>query len=167
MTLEALNGLEPVALSEALHSCCGSSVWVENMKAIFPVADPSILFAAAVEIWRNCSEKDWREAFTHHPKIGDLEGLKKKFTATEAWASAEQSGASSAPLEVLEALAKGNRIYEEKFGYIFIVCATGKSAAEMLGLLRERLGNEPEKEILIAMGEQEKITRLRLEKLIS
>ena len=167
MTLEALNDLEPVALKEALRTCCGSSVWAENMVVLFPVTDPSTLFAAAVEIWRNCSEKDWREAFTHHPKIGDIEGLKKKFAATEAWASAEQSGTGSASLEVLEALAKGNRIYEEKFGYIFIVCATGKSAAEMLGLLRERLGNEPEEEILIAMGEQEKITRLRLEKLLS
>jgi len=167
MTLEALNGLGVEALREALRSCCGSSVWVEKMTAIFPVADRFVLFAAAEEVWRNCSEKDWREAFSHHPKIGDLEGLKKKFAAMGAWAAAEQSGTSGAATAVLEALQEGNRVYEEKFGYIFIVCATGKPAAEMLGSLRERLGNDAQTEILIAMGEQEKITYLRLQKLLS
>ena len=94
-----------------------------------------------------------------------MEALRKKYSGTGA--SSEQAGAVEASVVMLEALAEGNRVYEERFGYIFIVCATGRSAEEMLGLLRARLGNEPEKEIHIAMGEQEKITRLRLEKLLS
>jgi 2-oxo-4-hydroxy-4-carboxy-5-ureidoimidazoline decarboxylase len=167
MTLEDLNGLDAAALGDALRNCCGSTVWIERMRAVFPVESKVELFLAAVEVWRACGEEDWREAFEHHPKIGDMESLKKKFAATGAWAAAEQAGTSGAAIEVLEALADGNKRYEERFGYIFIVCATGKSAEEMLGLLRERLGNEPEKEILIAMGEQEKITLIRLEKLLS
>lgn len=167
MRLSALNELDVAARREVLRNCCGSSVWIEKMLALFPMGSAEELFAAAVEVWRICEEKDWREAFGHHPKIGDMESLKRKFAATADWAGAEQAGTIGAGIGVLEGLAEGNRRYEEKFGYIFIVCATGKSAMEMLGLLRERLGNEPEKEVLIAMGEQEKITRLRLEKLLS
>lgn len=167
MRLEDLNDLDVMALGEALRNCCGSSVWVGRMEELFPMGSEGELFAAAAEVWRACGEKDWREAFAHHPRIGDLESLKQKFAATAVWAGAEQAGTNGAALEVLEGLAEGNRSYEAKFGYIFIVCATGKSAVEMLGLLRERLGNEPEKEILIAMREQEKITRIRLEKLLS
>ncbi len=167
MTLEALNKLDGLALREELHKCCGSRLWVSKMMAIFPVANVGRLLAAASWIWRSCGKADWVEAFEHHPKIGDLDSLSKKFAATGAWAAAEQSGALDASMRVLEALADGNRAYEKKFGYIFIVCATGKSAEEMLDLLRARLGNKSEKELLIAMGEQEKITRLRLEKLLS
>ena len=94
-----------------------------------------------------------------------MEALKKKYAGTGA--SVEQAGALDASVKVLEALAEGNRAYEEKFGYIFIVCATGKPAKEMLGLLRTRLGNDPERELIIAMGEQEKITELRIKKLLS
>ena len=135
------------------------------MAALFPLAGIDDLWRVAGKVWHECGEEDWLEAFGHHPRIGDLEALKKKYAGTGA--SMEQSGALDAPMKILEALAEGNRVYEEKFGYIFIVCATGKCAEEMLGLLRERLGNDPEKEILVAMGEQEKITRLRLEKLLS
>ncbi len=159
MRLEALNSLGLAELGELLHNCCGSAVWVGKMRVLFPVGSAEELFAAAVEVWRACEEKDWREAFGYHPRIGGA--------ATSLWAAAEQAGTIGAGAGMLEALAEGNRIYEERFGYIFIVCATGKPAVEMLGLLRGRLGNEPEKEILIAMGEQEKITRIRLEKLLS
>ncbi|MBS1664072.1 MAG: 2-oxo-4-hydroxy-4-carboxy-5-ureidoimidazoline decarboxylase [Bacteroidetes bacterium] len=167
MTLEALNGLDEASLGDALRNCCGSTRWVEKMRAIFPVADREFLYAEAVSAWRACSEEDWREAFGHHPRIGDLEGLKKKFAATADWASQEQAGTGGASMEVLEALAEGNEAYERRYGYIFIVCATGKTAEEMLGLLRGRIGNVPEAELLVAMGEQEKITRIRLEKLLS
>ncbi|HEY6901362.1 MAG TPA: 2-oxo-4-hydroxy-4-carboxy-5-ureidoimidazoline decarboxylase [Puia sp.] len=167
MTLDALNALDKAALREALRNCCGSVRWVEKMLSLFPVAEEERLYEAAVSAWRNCGEEDWREAFGHHPRIGDLEGLKKKFAGTADWASQEQAGTGGAPMEVLKALAEGNEAYERRYGYIFIVCATGKTAEEMLGLLRERMGNEPEAELLIAMGEQEKITRIRLEKLLS
>jgi len=158
MTMEELNWLDEATLSEALRSCCGSSAWVAGMMELFPVGSATGLYAAASLVWREGTEEDWREAFGAHPRIGE------RVTGV---AAAEQAGTSGAEAEVLEELAEGNRKYEEKFGYIYIICATGKSAVEMLGLLRERLGNAPEEEILVAMGEQEKITRIRLEKLLS
>jgi 2-oxo-4-hydroxy-4-carboxy-5-ureidoimidazoline decarboxylase len=121
----------------------------------------------AEEQWYECTEADWLEAFTHHPKIGDIDSLKKKFASTATWAAGEQSGAAAASQKVLEDLAKGNDDYEKKFGFIFIVCATGKTAEEMLQLLQDRLPNKKEDELKIAMDEQNKITKLRLEKLIA
>ncbi|TGD80675.1 2-oxo-4-hydroxy-4-carboxy-5-ureidoimidazoline decarboxylase [Hymenobacter wooponensis] len=167
MTLAELNRLPPTGLADALQTCCGSSAWVEAMRGIFPVADRVTLLQKATIIWNDLSEADWREAFTHHPKIGDIASLKEKFASTSAWAAGEQGAVKEAPLEVLEALAAGNEAYEQKFGYIFIVCATGKSAEEMLALLQARLPNPPPQEILIAMAEQDKITRIRLEKLLA
>jgi len=165
MTLEELNGLDKPALREALCGCCGSGTWVKKMAVAFPMLSVHDLLDRASKAWHACSEEDWKEAFGRHPKIGDLETLKEKYAGTGA--SMEQAGAVEASVRTLEALAEGNRVYEERFGYIFIVCATGKSAEEMLSLLRERLHNDRGKEILVAMGEQEKITRLRLEKLLS
>jgi 2-oxo-4-hydroxy-4-carboxy-5-ureidoimidazoline decarboxylase len=111
-------------------------------------------------------EADWREAFTHHPRIGDVSKLREKFASTATWSSQEQKGVSGASEETIQALAQGNRAYEEKFGFIFLVCATGKSAEEMLALLRERMPNDAAAELRIAAGEQAKITRIRLEKLL-
>ena len=127
---------------------------------------PSIekIFETANEIWWQLDRKDWLEAFSHHPKIGDLDSLKKKFAGTADLAASEQSSVSTAREETLQALAKGNKEYEEKFGYIFIVCATGKSPEEMLALLQQRLPNKEADEIKIAAEEQSKITRLRLER---
>jgi 2-oxo-4-hydroxy-4-carboxy-5-ureidoimidazoline decarboxylase len=105
------------------------------------------------------------EAFEHHPKIGDINSLKEKYPNTKEWASDEQAGINVASEEVLHAVAKGNEDYEKKFGYIFIVCATGKSAGEMRQILESRLMNNPDEEIQIAAEEQNKITKLRLEKL--
>ncbi len=159
MTLEALNDLDNTARAEALYKCCGSTAWVKKMLVFFPVVDKATLLEAASRAWHACVESDWLEAFAQHPRIGA--------STTNAQAAAEQSGTSGADLEIRTALAEGNLTYEEKFGYIYIVCATGKSATEMLGLLEGRLNNTPEKEVLIAMGEQDKITRIRLEKLLA
>ncbi len=167
MTLHELNILPREELKEALFKCCGSTAWVNKMLETFPADELVDLEENAEEIWWQCSEDDWKEAFTHHPKIGDIESLKKKFASTANWAAGEQSGAAVASQQTLEALAKGNDEYEKKFGYIFIVCATGKSAEEMLGLLLLRLPNEPKDEIKIAADEQLKITQLRLEKLLT
>lgn len=166
MTLHELNILSKKQLIAELTKCCGSSAWVNRMLSFFPADDMVELLEDAEEQWWKCSEDDWKEAFTHHPKIGDIDSLRKKFASTAAWASGEQVGVQAASEQVLSALAEGNRLYEEKFGYIFIVCATGKSAEEMLQLLQERLNNEPEKEIEIAADEQNKITKLRIEKLL-
>ena len=168
MTVKELNQLPKPILAEALQKCCGSSAWVASMAASFPVFDAETLMDEAHTAWNKLDEADWREAFTHHPKIGgDVEALREKFATTSTWAEGEQASVKEASQATLEALAAGNEDYERKFGYIFIVCATGKTAAEMLALLQARLPNKPEDEILIAMGEQDKITRLRLEKLLA
>lgn len=166
MTLHELNILSQPQLKEELLKCCGSTSWVKMMMTYFPADDLVELLEDAEEIWYACSEDDWREAFNHHPKIGDVESLTEKFASTAQWAANEQSAVNTASRETIEALAEGNRLYEEKFGYIFIVCATGKSAEEMLGLLQVRLRNEPAEEIKIAADEQNKITKLRIEKLL-
>ncbi|MBJ6108333.1 2-oxo-4-hydroxy-4-carboxy-5-ureidoimidazoline decarboxylase [Hymenobacter sp. BT523] len=168
MTLAELNNLPKPALAETLQKCCGASAWVENMVALFPIADAETLMQQATAVWNKLSEADWREAFTHHPKIGgDVAALREKFASTSTWAEGEQAAVKQASQATLEALAAGNTAYERKFGYIFIVCATGKSAEEMLALLQARMPNKPEDEILLAAGEQDKITRIRLEKLLA
>lgn len=166
MTLHEFNTLPHESLIAELSKCCGARAWVQRMLPFIPADDLVELLEDAESQWWLCNEEDWKEAFTHHPKIGDLDSLKKKFANTAVWASGEQSGVNTATDEILNALAEGNRLYEEKFGYIFIVCASGKSAEEMLGMLNERLKNNPEDEIRIAADEQNKITLLRLEKLL-
>jgi 2-oxo-4-hydroxy-4-carboxy-5-ureidoimidazoline decarboxylase len=160
-----LDRASPDNARRLLATCCGSTRWIDRMLARRPFGSREALFAAAREEWFALSPDDWPEAFSHHPKIGDRDGLRAKFAATRHLSEREQSGVDDAPEEVLDALAEGNRAYEQKFGYIFIVCASGKSAAEMLALLRARLPNNPEVEIRIAAGEQAKITELRLKAL--
>ena len=129
-----------------------------------PAEDLIDLFEDAEEKWYECNEEDWKEAFRHHPRIGDMETLRKKFQSDQ-FAGEEQSAVVGASERTLALLAEANEQYEKKFGYIFIVFATGKSADEMLQILNTRLQNTPEKEIKIAMDEQNKITKLRLEKI--
>ncbi len=131
-----------------------------------PFAGIDALLKAASEFWAGLSPSDWLEAFRHHPRIGDKESLRRKFASTGAWASQEQAGTAGADEEVLDELARSNALYEEKFGFIFIVCATGRSAGEMLADLKKRLGNDPEAELRVAAAEQDKIIRLRLLKLL-
>ncbi|AMJ64729.1 2-oxo-4-hydroxy-4-carboxy-5-ureidoimidazoline decarboxylase [Hymenobacter sp. PAMC 26628] len=167
MTLSDLNALPIAARAGALATCCGAPAWVGALNQRFPFATAAALLAAADAVWYGLAEADWREAFAHHPKIGDVGALKEKFASTAAWAAGEQGAVRRASDATLGALAAGNAAYEAKFGYIFIVCATGKSADEMLALLQARLPNAPAAEIQIATGEQAKITRLRLEKLLA
>ncbi|MCA8830808.1 2-oxo-4-hydroxy-4-carboxy-5-ureidoimidazoline decarboxylase [Hymenobacter pini] len=167
MTLPDLNNLPAPARAGELRRCCGSSAWVAALNQLFPFEDAETLYKAATHIWNSLSEADWREAFTHHPKIGDVGALREKFASTSTWAEGEQGAVRQASEETLQALAAGNEAYEQRFGYIFIVCATGKSAAEMLALLQARLANPPEAEIRVAAAEQDKITRIRLEKLFA
>ena len=161
-TWQSIDGAAPEEARRLLTRACGSSRWVERMLACRPFGSREALLSAARAEWDALDERDWREAFTHHPKIGDREALRERFPATHALSANEQAGVDGAPDAVLNALAEGNRAYERKFGYIFIVCASGLSAAEMLSRLNARLGNAPEHEIRIAAGEQAKITALRL-----
>lgn len=164
MTLSKFNLLTKNEKVVLLQQCCGAKTWIDKMlKSPLP-HDKEALLTQAQEKWYDCAEEDWKEAFLHHPKIGDKEALRKKFSSDQ-FAGGEQSLVNVASEETLDALTKANKEYEAKFGYIFIVCATGKSADEMLTILRSRLSNSSKKEIRIAMEEQNKITKLRLQKL--
>ncbi len=145
-----------------LTACCGSSRWVEAMLAHRPFRDRETLCETARRLWFGLTPADWREAFGHHPRIGDRDALRLRFAATRHLSAQEQAGVDGATDEILDALAEANGAYERRFGYIFIVCATGRSANQMLQLLKERLGNDPDLEIRVAAGEQARITEIRL-----
>jgi 2-oxo-4-hydroxy-4-carboxy-5-ureidoimidazoline decarboxylase len=166
MTLDQFNRLGHDACVSALRQCCVSTRWIEQMEQARPFVSEDALYATAERIWQQLSMPDYLEAFEGHPKIGDISSLKAKYADTKALAAGEQSGAAVADEATIEALAEGNAEYEQRFGFIFIVCASGKSAAEMLAILRSRLDNDMATELEIAAGEQAKITRLRLEKLL-
>jgi 2-oxo-4-hydroxy-4-carboxy-5-ureidoimidazoline decarboxylase len=159
MNFESLNAMPAGAARAAFLRCCGSRRWADAMTARRPFESADDVVRAATEIETTLKRDDWLEAFAAHPRIGDVEAIRNKYLAR-----AEQSGVVGADEEIIRSLAEGNRDYEAKFGHIFIVCATGKSAAEMLAILRERLKNDPGTELRIAAAEQAKITRLRLEK---
>lgn len=165
MTIADYDHLEATEKRSLLFQCCGSRKWVDKMLDLPPAEDLIDLFEDAEEMWYDCNEEDWKEAFTHHPMIGDLDSLQKKFS-DDRFARSEQTAVVNAADQVLQALVEGNKAYNEKFGYIFIVYANGKSVEEILDLLNERLENTPEEEIKIAMDEQNNITKLRLEKLL-
>jgi 2-oxo-4-hydroxy-4-carboxy-5-ureidoimidazoline decarboxylase len=143
----------------ALLRCCGSRRWADEMLARRPFASAAQFLEAADEVWQGLERAAWLEAFAAHPRIGE------RMTGGSEWSRAEQAGVAGAADTVLAELDDANRSYEKRFGFIFIVCASGKSAAEMLAILRSRLFNDPESELKIAVREQAKITRLRLEKL--
>jgi 2-oxo-4-hydroxy-4-carboxy-5-ureidoimidazoline decarboxylase len=164
--LAHLNALDEASLTRALERCAGARRWVNAMAARRPFASREELHHAASDIWRSMGRDDLLEAFAHHPRIGDVDSLRAKFPETANWASSEQAGAAAASEQTLLDLRERNRQYETRFGYIFIVCATGKSAGEMLALLNARLTNGPEDELRVAAGEQEKILHLRLDKLL-
>jgi len=166
MTLEQLNHLDPETCADTFRRCCVSTRWVEGMVAQRPFATRDEVIESADRIWAALSMPDYLEAFDGHPKIGDLDSLKARYADTKALAGGEQAGTAGASDEVLDALAAGNREYEQRFGFIFIVCATGKSAEEMLKLLNERLDNDLISELAIAAAEQARITRLRLNTLL-
>ncbi|HYR46906.1 MAG TPA: 2-oxo-4-hydroxy-4-carboxy-5-ureidoimidazoline decarboxylase [Thermoanaerobaculia bacterium] len=155
---ERFNALsEEEAIAELL-ACCASRRWARRMAAARPLADREAALRMADAIWRALSPQDWLEAFAGHARIGE----RASGTAGE-----EQAGTRSASRQTLESLARANRDYEERFGHIFIVCATGKSAGEMLDLCRGRLHNDPERELEVAAEEQRQITRLRLERIFA
>ncbi len=164
--MDELNNWDSIKIVEELFKCCGSTKWAKGLSEKRPFTSLQDLFDKSDEVWSTSTKEDGLEAFSHHPKIGNLKNLEEKFNSTKAWAGNEQAAVNQATQETLIALAKGNETYESKFGYIFIVCATGKSAEEMLSLLNERIDNDFETEFTIAMGEQNKITKIRLEKLV-
>lgn len=166
MTLEELNALPAAGAEAAFLTCCGSTHWAREMAARRPFRGEAEVHAAADEVWRALDPADWDEAFRAHPRIGERKAAPAQGAQAAAWSSQEQAGAAAAGQDVAAALAEGNRAYEARFGRIYIVCATGKTAEEMLAILRARLANDPATELRAAAAEQAKITRLRLEKLL-
>lgn len=152
-----LDGLSPDAAVRELRRCCGSERWALEMAARRPFGSDAALFAAADDVWWNLEPDDWREAFAAHPRIGERDG--------GAWSAEEQSGMNDASRRLEDEIREGNRAYEAKFGHVFLICATGLSAAEMAEALERRLDNAPEAELRVAAAEQAKITKLRLRKL--
>jgi 2-oxo-4-hydroxy-4-carboxy-5-ureidoimidazoline decarboxylase len=164
--LDALDYAAPCQANELLSDCCGASRWVSGMVARRPFGSRAVVLSTADEIWGSLDAGDWREAFSHHPRIGEWKSPMPQSDRGSAWAAGEQSGVERAHEDVRAELATANREYEHRFGYTYIVFATGKSAEEMLALARERLRNDPDVELRAAAEEQRKITRLRLEKLL-
>ena len=165
--IEKLNRLGADEARAALLACCGSTRWASEVAALRPFWDVGQLLRIAERVWRELGREDWLEAFRAHPKIGESKAERETGEEARRWAEGEQSGARAAAADTLDALTRANREYEERFGFIFIVCATGKSAEEMLGLLRARMPNDPETELRVAAGEQWRITELRLRKFLN
>ncbi len=159
--------MESVRAATLFGDCCGSTKWIAAMVARRPFAGREEVLTAADEIWSSLAPADWLEAFDHHPKIGERKAAVEQRERASGWSSDEQVGINSAGEDVVRALAEANREYEKRFGYIFIVCAAGKPASELLSIAQQRLQNTSDREIGIAAGEQGTITRLRLEKLLN
>ncbi len=165
MDLKSINELNDNDATEVFRRCCGSDAWVKGMTGARPFVSDEALAEQADRSFTSLTRADWMDAFAAHPKIGDITSLKKKYSVTKNWAESEQAGAQGISDAVAEDLSARNEQYFQKFGYIFIVCATGKSAEEMLTMLKQRLNNDAETELPIAAEEQKKITHLRLGKL--
>jgi OHCU decarboxylase len=162
-----LNSLSPAQAEAEFLKCCGSTRWAQAMTAIRPFKSIDDLLAKADSVWWSLDQEDWLEAFRSHPKIGEKKAAAAQSEQAQSWSAQEQSATSGAATEVMRALAEGNREYEQRFGFIYIVCATGKSSEELLNILNTRLENDAEIELRNAAEEQRKITRLRLENLLN
>jgi OHCU decarboxylase len=164
--LARLNGLSEKQAEAALLTCCGSREWARRMAAMRPFRTELILFDAAHEVWWSLDREAWLEAFRSHPRIGERKAEAGQTAREQAWSRGEQSGMDAAAEQTRQAIAELNRRYEKRFGYIYLVCASGRTADELLAMLEQRLQNSPEAEILVAAEEQAMITRLRLQKLL-
>lgn len=168
--MDVLARWNALSLEEAageILPCCGSKGWAREMALRRPFSDEAALLAASCEVWKNLLPSDWMEAFRSHPRIGEAHGPATTSEQSLVWSRAEQQKVHAADEEVTLALAEGNRAYEKRFHRIFIVCATGKSAAEILEILRRRLENDEQAELREAAEQQRQIAHLRLRKWLS
>jgi len=165
--LDRLNDLDDADATAAFLTCCGSPVWARQMALMRPFITEAEMLEAADRIWWSLNADDWLEAFRAHPRIGERKAERAQTGREAAWSAQEQAGATAAASATIAALAEGNRAYEERFGYIYIVSAAGKTGEEMLANLRERMGHDPGRELSVAAGEQARIMRHRLEKLLA
>ena len=158
MRLDALNAMDHEQAEEAFLRCCGSRAWAVAMTASRPFAGIDDVLDAGDRIWQRLGPAGWREAFAAHPRIGET---------ARGWSEQEQSRVNRADDGVRARLAAANREYEARFGQTFIICATGRTADEILAVLERRLGNDPADELTIAADEQRRITRLRIARLLA
>jgi 2-oxo-4-hydroxy-4-carboxy-5-ureidoimidazoline decarboxylase len=161
--LDRWNTAEESESLRAMIACCGASRWAEAMVALRPMESVVELSTAADRVWSTMEEADWLEAFACHPRIGERKAAHAS-AISQAWSRQEQSAAEDAEETVLAEIAAGNALYEERFGFTYIVCATGKSAEEMLAILNRRLANERAAELREAAEQQRQITQIRLGK---
>ncbi len=166
LTLAQLNVLSREQAERDLLTCCGSRAWAREVAAGRPYADFDSLLAAADRVWLALSPNDWLEAFSKHPRIGER-AARATPEVERGWSEGEQSHARDAAPAVLSQLAMANVEYENRFGHVFLICATGKSADEILQQARQRLHNDPDNELRVAAEEQRCITHLRLRKLLN
>jgi OHCU decarboxylase len=166
MTLEELNSISPEYAQAEFLKCCGSTRWAQAMTQNRPFDSFETVLATADETWWSLGTEDWLEAFRAHPKIGEQKAAAAQSEQARAWSAQEQSAVANAGAQAIAQLAERNREYEDRFGFIFIVCASGKSSEEMLSMLNSRMHNDRETELQVAAEEQRKITRLRMEKLL-
>lgn len=167
MNIEQFNQLDSAEAEALLLQSCAAKSWVRQMVRRRPYASAAALLDTADRVWSRMEENDWLEAFDGHPRIGDPDSLKAKYRDTHAMAGGEQSGVKLASEQVIEQLADANREYFERFGFIFIICASGKTAEEMRDSILQRQNNTRQQELVIAAAEQAKITAIRLRKLLS
>jgi len=158
------NRLPLDAAAHEILACCGSREWARRLAAARPIKDEASLIAASDRIWNNLGPQDWIEAFSQHPRIGEQRVPQAASAQSAKWSAQEQQHVASAAGDIQHAMALANQEYERRFGRVFLVCATGKSAAELLEVLRRRLRNDPAAELHVAAEEQRKITNLRLGK---
>jgi 2-oxo-4-hydroxy-4-carboxy-5-ureidoimidazoline decarboxylase len=158
------SSLDPIAAAREILPCCGSQAWAAEMAARRPITDEATLSLVSDAVWMALPKSAWQEAFDSHPRIGQQKAEGDATARSLAWSSNEQSAAMSPDEAVKQALAEGNRLYEERFGRIFIVCASGRSATEILSILKLRINNDPRTELREAAEQQRQITQLRLHK---
>ena len=165
--LRRLNFLQPKEAEPEFLKCCGSTKWAQQMSQSLPFRHENELLSTAAKVWWGLDSEDWLEAFRSHPKIGERKPAAETSATSLSWSSKEQAGVSDASSDTKELLAELNQRYEEKFGFIYIVCATGKTSEQLLTILKQRLANDSETELQNAASEQAKITELRLQKLLA
>jgi 2-oxo-4-hydroxy-4-carboxy-5-ureidoimidazoline decarboxylase len=161
--LAAWNQSDERSALEGMLACCAARRWAQSMAALRPFQTVETLSLTADEVWSTMEEADWMEAFASHPRIGERKASPEPGQSA-AWSEQEQSGASSAANTVLAQLAAANAAYEQRFGFTYIVCATGKNADEMLGILERRVANDRAAELREAAEQQRQITQIRLRK---
>lgn len=162
-TLAAWNNADEASALAAMLACCGARHWATAMVALRPVGSVESLSLTADEVWSTMEEPDWLEAFACHPRIGDRQAAQTSYPSV-AWSQQEQASTSGAAQQVLAQLAEGNALYEQRFGFTYIVCATGKTAEDMLLILERRLASDRDSELREAAEQQRQILQIRLGK---